>query len=88
MKKPVLILFVICLLLTGCSYTLPAVSGDSVTYVRTDPLGGTKVEATGVKVTPEAVTAETASWTTTYPSFSVSLTVKGYKRDRVAGPAP
>lgn len=79
------ILLTAVLALTGCSssrYVLPNVSGESITYSRTDPLGGTQIEATGVKVTDEAVTADTASWNTTYPSFSVKLTVKGYKRER------
>ena len=79
------IIGVLCLLaLTGCasSYKLPNVSGDSVVYSRTDPLGGTQIEATNVVVTPTEVRADTASWNTTYPSFSVKLTVKGYKRER------
>ena len=49
---------------------------------RTDPFGGTHIDATGVKVTDKEVTAETANFAVTYPSFNVKLTVKGYKRQR------
>ena len=78
------ILLVALLALSGCAskYTLPNIQGESVTYSRTDPLGCTQIEATNVKVTDTEVTADTASWNTTYPSFSVKLTVKGYKRER------
>jgi hypothetical protein len=74
------------LALSGCAtgYKLPLVEGESMTYSRTDPLGGTQIEATEVKVTEKEVTAETASWNTTYPAFTVKLTVKGYKRQRDA----
>ncbi len=81
------ILLACALLFAGCmgrTYALPLVQGESVTYSRTDPLGGTQIEATGVKVTKEEVTADTASWNTTYPTFTVKLTVKGYKRARTA----
>ena len=80
----ILLLLIAALSLTGCAskYTLPNIQGESVTYSRTDPLGGTQIEATNVKVTDTEVTADTASWNTTYPSFSVKLTVKGYKRER------
>lgn len=79
-----MILLIAALALSGCAsrYTLPNVSGDAVTYSRTDPLGGTQIEATNVKVTNEAVTADTASFNTTYPAFTVKLTVKGYRRER------
>lgn len=88
MKKYIAIILAAALLaLSGCmsaskDFTLPQVSADSLTYSRTDPLGGTQIEATGVKVTEDAVTADTASWNTTYPSFTVKLNAKGYRRER------
>lgn len=74
------------LALSGCAtnFRLPNVEGESVSYTRTDPLGGTHIEATNVKVTDTEVTAETANFAVTYPSFNVKLTVKGYKRQRTA----
>lgn len=88
MKTKLILIVAACLALTGCStpgkktFKLPNISGESVTYSRTDPFGGTQIEATNVKVTDETVTAETASWNTTYPAFTVKLTVKGYRRER------
>lgn len=85
MKTKITLLALLALCLTGCvsqKYTLPNVSGEAVTYSRTDPLGGTQIEATNVVVTDTEVRADTASWNTTYPSFTVKLTVKGYKRVR------
>lgn len=76
------LLLLTALVLSGCSYTLPAVSGDSITYVRRDPLGGTDIKATGVKVTDTHITAQSATWTTTYPQFSISLTVENYRQKR------
>lgn len=86
MKTKLIILALMALCLTGCAsnYRLPNVSGDSVVYSRNDPLGGTQIEATNVVVTETEVRADTASWNTTYPSFSVKLSVKGYKRERSA----
>lgn len=69
------------MLLAGCaSYKLPAVNAGQISYRRTDPLGGTQVEATNVRVEDGKVKAETASWVTTYPSFSVSVQVRDYER--------
>lgn len=84
MKTRFALLALVALAMTGCAtrFELPNVSGDSVTYHRTDPLGGTKIEATGVEVTDTEVRAETASWTTSYPQFSVTLTVKNYRREK------
>lgn len=79
-------LLFVALFAQGCgsraNYSLPNVSGESVVYSRTDPLGGTQIEATNVVVTDSEVRADTASWNTIYPSFSVKLAVKGYKRER------
>lgn len=84
------ILAALCLLsLTGCvskDFRLPNIEGESVTYTRTDPLGGTHIEATSVRVTDEYVTAETANFTVAYPSFNAKLTVKGYRRKRSPEP--
>lgn len=86
MKIRIITIIAAALALTGCAsnYRLPNIQGESVTYQRTDPLGGTKIDATNVRVTDTEVQADTASFNTTYPSFSVSLTVKGYRRERTA----
>lgn len=88
----ILAILSLCVCLSGCvnnKFILPAVQGEAITYKRTDPLGGTTIEATNVRVTERAVTADTASWNTVYPSFTFQLTVKGYKRERTpADPAP
>lgn len=69
--------------LSGCStFKLPEVQGQQVTYRRTDPIGGVTIEAKNVKVTEKYVTAEHASWSVTYPQFTMQLTVDGYKRKR------
>lgn len=72
----------------GCMsrFTLPEVSGSSLEYKRTDSLGGTTISASNVEVTETEVKAERASWVTTYPQFSVSLTVTDYKRKRATTP--
>lgn len=80
MKKLILL---VPLLLCGCaSYNLPAIQADSFIYHRTDPAGGTTIEAKGVKVTATEVIAERASWTTTYPAWSVQVVTEGYRRAR------
>lgn len=72
------------LLLAGCAskFDLPPVEGARFTYVRSDPLGGTTIEATGVKITETDISAEHASWSTKYPQFSVQLSVDGYHQVR------
>lgn len=84
MKTRLALLLIAAVGLTGCanSYKLPEVSGKLVDYKRTDPFGGTAIIAKGVEVTPDVVRAEEATWTTTYPQFSVSLRVVGYERKR------
>lgn len=81
-------LCIVILFFTGCaSYSLPPIAADQIEYHRTDPFGGTLVKATGVKITDQTITAETASWVTHYPSFSVTVEVKGYKRKiKISGP--
>lgn len=75
--------------LSGCaSYRLPAITAESMTYKRSEPFGGTEVKASGVKVTDSKVTANTASWVTIYPSFSVSVSVEGYERKLKKGEKP
>jgi len=69
--------------LQGCTnFTLPEVSAERAEYHRTDPFGGTSITATGVKVDRAAGTikTESATWTTTYPSFSIRATINGYER--------
>lgn len=80
MKK---LLLISALLLSGCmSYRLPEVQGDQVVYRRTDPLGGTTIDAKGVRVTKTFIKADHVSWTVTYPQWSVHLAVDGYKQRR------
>lgn len=70
-------------LTSGCrTFTLPEVQGESLVYHSSNPLGGTSIEATGVRVTKTFIKAESASWTTTYPQWTVHLAVKGYKQRR------
>lgn len=67
--------------LTGCaSYKLPAITATEINYHRTDPAGGTQVTAKDVKITDGKVKAAEATWTTTYPMWSISVQVKGYER--------
>ncbi len=76
-----LLIILAALALSGCaSYRLPAVTAESIDYHRTDPIGGTKITAKGVKVTDGKVKAEEATWVTQYPQFSVTVTIKGYER--------
>lgn len=78
-----LLVLLAALLLGGCSampQNLPAVVADEIAYQRNDPLGGSVITAKNVNVDGEHVRAEEASWKTTYPAFSISLHVKGYKR--------
>lgn len=70
------------LALSGCAHQLPAVSGKSVEYVRTDPLGGTTISAQRVVITDDEVNAERVVWDTKYPLFHIRLTVEGYSRKR------
>lgn len=80
MKK---LIILVPLLICGCSsYNLPQVQGQNVVYHRTDPFGGTTIEAKGVNVTETYVSAEHASWNTTYPTWSVQLSVDGFKQKR------
>lgn len=67
--------------LTGCaSFKLPAITAEELSYHRTDPIGGTQITAKKVKVTEGKVKAEEATWTTQYPSWTISVQVKGYER--------
>jgi hypothetical protein len=83
-RAAVSLLFLAIMAGSGCvsRYRLPAIASDELFYRRTDPLGGTTVTAQGVQVTEFEVTAESVEWVTAYPSFNVSLTVKGYRRER------
>lgn len=69
---------------SGCMSTLmklPPISGDSIEYDRTDGLGGTHISAKGVRARPDGtLDAEEATWTTTYPQFSIHVKVVGYKQ--------
>lgn len=81
MKTSLLIVCAACL--TGCThFNLPEVTAENAEYHRTDPFGGTHITATGVRVDKDAGTikADSATWTTTYPAFSVRATIKGYER--------
>lgn len=81
MKTRIAIITLAALLLGGCaSYKLPAVTAAEISYHRTDPVGGTQITATNVRVDGDAVKADDATWVTTYPAFSVSVHVKGYER--------
>lgn len=84
------ILSILCaVLLSGCaSYKLPAINAAEFSYHRTDPAGGTTITAKNVKVDAEKVKAEEATWTTTYPSFSLHVEVKGYERALESGEKP
>ncbi|MBS0328209.1 MAG: hypothetical protein JSR30_00020 [Proteobacteria bacterium] len=85
MKKLALFVVAVAGLSTaGClsSIRLPAIEGQQVTYHRTDPIGGTTIEARNVRVTDQEVTAEHLSWSTTYPQFTFQITVDGYRRAR------
>lgn len=76
-------------LLSGCaSYKLPAINAESFSYHRTDPAGGTTITAKNVKVDTSKVKAEEATWTTTYPTFSLHVEVKGYERALESGEKP
>lgn len=67
------------LLATGCS-TLPNfVSVEELSYQRTDPAGGTKIEAKGLRRDGDGLTAEEYSRETHYPSFNQSVKLKGAK---------
>lgn len=76
--------------LTGCAsnFRLPAVAGKMVHYERKDTFGGTVIDAKGVAVTADKVTADEVIWTTTYPQFSVSLHVIGYEQQRTPRATP
>lgn len=78
------VLLCIAALLTGCAsnFRLPPVAGKVLHYERKDSFGGTVIDAKGIAVTAEKVTADEVTWTTTYPQFSVSLHVVGYERQR------
>lgn len=84
-----LLIIAIALLLSGCtSYNLPAINAASFSYHRTDPAGGTTITAKNVKVDADKVKADEAQWTTTYPTFSLHVEVKGYERALKKGETP
>lgn len=74
-------------LLSGCTSTLsklPPISGDTVTYERHDPFGGTTLKATKVSIKPDgSVVADEVELTTVYPQFGLHIKVTGYRE----GPA-
>lgn len=81
--KTKIILFLAALLLSGCaSYRLPDVTAQEVNYRRTDPFGGTQITAKNVRSGANSITADEAMWVTTYPSFSISVTLRGYERKK------
>jgi hypothetical protein len=66
---------------SGCaSYTLPPITAQKIVYDRKDPIGGTHIEAVGVRVDAGMVRADRATWVTTYPAWSISVTVEDYSR--------
>ena len=84
-----LLIIAIAVLLSGCaSYQLPAINAAEFSYHRTDPAGGTTITAKNVKVDADKVKADEAQWTTTYPTFSLHVEVKGYERDLKKGETP
>jgi hypothetical protein len=72
------------LALTGCStlQKLPPINAEEFTYERRDPAGGTKITAKNVKsnLAKNEVSADEVDWNTTYPMFSISVSVKGYSQ--------
>lgn len=77
-------LSMLALLCGGCasSFKLPEVAGKSVTYSRKDTFGGTTITAKGVQVTATEILAEVVTWNTTYPQFSLVVTVEGFSQKR------
>lgn len=72
-----------CVALAGCkNFELPEVAASEVEYRRSDPFGGTQISATGVKIDKAAglLKADSAEWSTTYPSFSINARVKDYEQ--------
>lgn len=81
-----LALSLIALTLGGCAtfQKLPPIAADSLDYKRTDSFGGTIITAKDIKKAADGtITAGSVTWNTTYPLFSVTLTVTGYKQDPV-----
>lgn len=87
-------LVVVLLILAGCSgcssinrIDLPDISADSITYKRTDPVGGSVVEAKNLVDHGTHVTADRVKVTTIYPTVTLTIDVENYKRVKPA-PAP
>lgn len=80
-----LILGCAALLSGGCAsiktFVIPNMSAASVDITERDPAGGTTIHLDGVKTLADGtVTADNATWSTVYPTFSASLSVKGLQQ--------
>ncbi len=76
------ILLAVAFIWGGCASTkdfvIPNMSATSVDITERDPAGGTTIHLDGVKTLPDGtVTADNATWSTVYPTFSATLAVKG-----------
>lgn len=84
-----LLLLLLCVVaLSGCAtyQKLPEITAESFDYRRTDPFGGTQIHADKVQNLPDKVIAENVTWSTTYPQFTVAISVKNYTRLKAASP--
>lgn len=78
---------------TGCSsgvnqIDLPDISATALTYKRTDPAGGTVIEASNLVDHGTHLTADRLKVTTIYPTITLTLDVENYKRVKPAPAAP
>jgi uncharacterized protein YceK len=63
--------------LSGCSSIpkFPAIDAENFYYVRKDSLGGTEIKAAKIVNNDAEVLILDATWSTTYPQFSISAGV-------------
>lgn len=80
--KSLIPMCLIATLFSGCvSFKdIPALNADTVYIATSNPAGGSKIEASKIRIEGDTLKAESAMLSVTYPSYSFNMKITGYSR--------
>lgn len=76
------VLILASLALSGCASfkDIPAMNADTVYIATSNPAGGSKIEATKLRIENDTLKADSAALSVVYPSYSFQMKITGYSR--------
>lgn len=60
---------------------IPAMNADTVYIATSNPAGGSKIEATKLRIENDTLKADSAALSVVYPSYSFQMKITGYSRE-------